>query len=144
MLPVLRGFREDQVTPQPIQAHDAVSNHYKAFTLPDEGENSFGQTGELGGKRIIALVVRRSDNWLEIVLSTGAKHTMPAEVIPSPNNFRQLSQQWKHQFIPHLFPPKINFPAAHLQFIFQVDASSLYLQFLKGLQKASFKQNVQY
>lgn len=111
----------------------------KAFTLPDEGKNGFGQTGELGRKRI-ALVVRRSDNWSDIVLSTGAKHTTLAEVIPSPNNLRQHSQEWKHQFIPCLFPPKIYYPAAHLQFIFQVATSSLYLQFLKGLLKASFKQ----
>lgn len=84
----------------------------KAFTLPDEGENHFGQTGEVGGKRI-ALVVRRSHNWVEIVLSTAARHTTLAEVILSPNNFRQRSQKWKHQLTPCLFPPKINFPAIH-------------------------------
>lgn len=87
----------------------------KAFALLDEGENRFGQTGEVGGKRI-ALVVRESHNRVEIVLSKGAGHTMLAEVIPSPNNFGQRSQEWKHQLIPHLFPPKINFPTTHPYF----------------------------
>lgn len=59
------------------------------------------------------LIEKRSHNWVEIVLSAAARHTMPEGVIPSPNNFRQRSQVWQHQLIPRLLPPKINFPAAH-------------------------------
>lgn len=87
----------------------------KPFTLPDKGENCSRQTGEVGGKRN-ALVVKGSYNWVEIVLSTGARHIT---LLP-----------YSQELIPHLFSPKINFPAPHPQFIFLVAVASLYSQFL--------------
>lgn len=73
-------------------------------------------------------IEKQSHNWVGIVLSAAGRHTMPKRVISSPNNFRQCSQEWQHQLIPCLLPPKINFPATHPQFICQVAVSVLCSQ----------------
>lgn len=84
---------------------------------------------KLGSWERRVLIEKQSHNWIEIVLAAAARHTVLEGVISSPNNFRQRSQEWQHQLIPHLPPPKINFPAAHPQVICQVALSLLYSQF---------------